>query len=109
MKHFKVVILIVAAVWFFASLTTVSYAEQRAIGPKQIQKTAPVVSTPAPATSTQTIKPLQQSLMLQGSLPPIMCPSLIGNINDVIKISQTDIPKVVQLYTNQGDIGFPGT
>lgn len=107
MKHFKVVILIVAAVWFFASLTTVSYAEQRATGP--IQKAAPVVSTPAPVTGTQTIKPLQQTLMLQGSLPPIMCPFLIGNINDVIKTAQTDIPKVVQTYTNQGSIDFPGT
>ena len=109
MKHLKVVILIVAAVWFFVSLTTISYAEQRAIAPKPIQKSVPAATTQAPATSTQTIKPLQQPLMLQGSLPPIMCPSLIGNINDVIKISQTDIPKAVQLYTNQGDIGFPGT
>jgi hypothetical protein len=109
MKHLKVVILIVAAVWFFVSLTTISYAEQRAIAPKPIQKSVPVATTQAPATSTQTIKPLQQPLLLHGSMPPLFCPALVGTINDVIKVAQTDIPKAVQLYTNQGDIGFPGT
>jgi hypothetical protein len=102
MKHIKEMILIAAVVLFFASLTATSYAEQRAIAPKQIQKSAP-------ATSTQTIKPLQQPLLLQGSMPPFICSSLIASINDVIKTAQTDIPKAVQLYTNQGDVGFPGT
>ena len=109
MNHLKVIILIAAAVLFFASLTATSYAEQRTIAPKQIQKTAPAAVTQAPATSTQTIKPLQQSLMLQGSMPPIICPATVNIVNDILKISQTDVPKAVQAYTNQGSVDFPGT
>jgi hypothetical protein len=52
---------------------------------------------------------LQQSLILQGSLPPIICPATVNTINDVIKLAQTDVPKAVQAYTNQGSIDFPGT
>lgn len=109
MKHLKVVILIVAAVWFSVSLTATSFAEQQAIAPKQIQKSVPASTTQTPATSTQAIKPLQQPLILQGSLPPIICTATVNTINDIIKISQTDMPKVVQAYTNQGSVDFPGT
>jgi hypothetical protein len=109
MKHIKEVILIAAAVLFFASLTATSYAEQRATVPNKTKGSSPVISTPAPVNNTPEIKPLQQSLILQGSLPPLICPATVNTINDIIKISQTDIPKAVQLYTNQGDIGFPGT
>lgn len=102
MNHLKVIILIAATVLFFASLTATSYAEQRAIGPKQIQRSAP-------ATGTQAFKPLQQPLMLQGSLPPFVCSSTVGAINDVIKTAQTEVPKAVQAYTNQGFVDFQGT
>lgn len=102
MKRMKEVILIAAAVLFSASFTATSYAQQPAAGPNKIQRSAPVTNTPA-------IKPLQQPLMLQGSMPPVFCASTVSTINDVIKLAQTDVPKVVQLYTNQGDMGFPGT
>jgi len=102
MKHLKVIILIATAVLFFAFSIATSYAEQRAIGPKQIQSSSPATGTPA-------IKPLQQSLILQGSLPPFVCSSTVGAINDVIKTAQTEVPKAVQAYTNQGSVDFPGT
>lgn len=96
------VLFLLASVLFFALFTAASYAEQRATGPKQIQSSAP-------ATGTQAIKPLQQPLMLQGSLPPFVCSSTVGAINDVIKTAQTEVPKAVQAYTNQGSVDFPGT
>ncbi|PKN37915.1 MAG: hypothetical protein CVU62_09350 [Deltaproteobacteria bacterium HGW-Deltaproteobacteria-2] len=89
-------------VLFLNLLTASSYAEQRAIGPKQIQSSAP-------ATGTQAIRPLQQPLMLQGSLPPFVCSSTVGAINDVIKTAQTEVPTAVQAYTNQGFVDFQGT
>jgi hypothetical protein len=109
MERIKEVILIATAVLFFASFTATSYAQQPAAGPNKIQRSSPANSTPAPVTNTPAIKPLQQTLMLQGSMPPLLCPSTVSTINDVIKLAQTDVPKAVQLYTNQGDIGFPGT
>ena len=109
MNHLKVIILIAAVVLFFTSLTATSYAEQRTIAPKQIQKSVPAFTTQAPATSTPAIKPLQQSLLLQGSLPPLICPATVNTINDVIKLAQTDVPQAVQAYTNQGSVDFPGT